>query len=139
MRIEQRNSSDCGICCIAMALALPYEEVLAAAHDCWSVENGLKSESKVLERLGLNGSFFNGHPCGDFVCFHSDILSPHFFLNFAYGRRALMTVPSLNHEGLWHMVYWDGTDVHDPSRFKKYVLFCDLKPREMVLFRESPQ
>ncbi len=136
--IKQRNASDCAICCIAMATGKAYEEVLEAAGEDFDPERGLRSEHAVLTRLGLSYGFEKGEPVGDFVSYHRGLLSAEFFRNFAWGRGALVTVPSLNIQGGWHMVFWDGHHVLDPSEGKTYSEFGQLMPDELVLFRERP-
>ena len=54
-----------------------------------------------------------------------------------WGRRALVTVPSLNIPKGWHMVYFDGLNVFDPSLAKTYEHVTQLEPNELVLFREG--
>src|SRR5262249_28678854 len=63
-------------------------------------------------------------------------IAPAYFLKFTWGRRALVTVPSLNNEGGHHMVLWSGREVFDPSTRKRYERWQDLRPSEIVLFRE---
>lgn len=137
--VVQRTAYDCGICSIAMALGRSYEEVVAAAGDDFS-EKGLRSEVQALKGLGLNYNWRNGEPDGDFVSLHRGwAISPEFFRSLAWGRRALMSVPSLNKEGSWHMIYWTGDHVLDPSPNKTYAEWGQLLPNEMTLFRERPR
>src|SRR4029077_15672150 len=113
--IPQRTAYDCGICTIAMATGRSYEEVMAAALAAKAFDEiGLRSEQWVLERLGLDYSFENGEPVGDFVCRHRGVLAPEFFRSFAGRRRAIMAVPSLNIEKGFHSVFWDGRRLFDP-------------------------
>jgi hypothetical protein len=44
--VQQRMSTDCAICTIAMALDRSYEDVMAAAvaSDAWSPEKGCRAE-----------------------------------------------------------------------------------------------
>lgn len=49
-----------------------------------------------------------------------------------------MTVPSLNNEGCWHFVFYDGRAVFDPSNKKTYRSFDELRPEDIVIFRERP-
>ena len=134
--ITQRSGYDCGICAIAMATGHTYERVIEAAGDDLS-EKGLRSEVKMLQALGYCYDFQNGHPIGDFVCRHrGHVLDPNFFREFAWGRRALMSVPSLNDEESFHMIYWDGNCIFDPSPKKTYTEWRQLLPDELTLFRE---
>lgn len=120
-----------------MALGVSYESVIDAAGDLYTENRGVKWEGKILERLGLSHEYLNGCPVGDFVCMSRGILSPQFFRSFSYGRRALMSVPSLNIPDAMHMVYWNGREIMDPSQGERYGFFHDLKPEDIVLFREA--
>lgn len=137
--VQQRAKSDCGICCIAMALGRGYEEVLAAAKDDYDPSRGLVHEQGVLRQLGLDGAWVHGEPSpeADYKTTNRGILSHSFFRSLAWGRRALMTVPSLNIENSWHMIYWDGQRVWDPHPNKQYAAWIDLKPDSMTLFSEA--
>jgi hypothetical protein len=136
--VMQRTQSDCGVCCLAMVTGRPYEDVLAAIGDAYDLEKGLGNEQEALRRLGYAGAYRHGQPMGDFVCLHRGYaISPDFFRDMAWGRRALLSVPSLNKPGGWHMVYYDGVRVLDPSQRRTYEQFTDLKPDELVLFREG--
>lgn len=138
--IEQRSDRDCAICCIAMALGRPYEEVLAAGLEskAFNPEKGCLREYEVLEKLGLVMENRAGVETGDFVSRHRDwAISPDFFRSMAWGRKALLCVPSLNIDSGWHMVYSDGLRLWDPSRKKRYERFDQLQPNEIILFREG--
>lgn len=136
--VKQRADDDCAVCSIAMATGLPYEEVLEKIGDAYKPGEGMYHPSIALERLGFKYTFENGIPVGDIVCKHRGILSPDFFRSFAWGRRALLSVPSLNIPGGMHMVYWDGAQVFDPSNKKIYTEWKQLLPTHIVLFREMP-
>jgi hypothetical protein len=137
MLVQQRTPHDCAICCMAMLTGRAYEDVLATVGDAFDPEKGMGHEGQALERLGFDHTFANGVPVGDFTCCHRGYaVSPEFFRDFAWGRRALMNVPSLNRPGGWHMIYWDGAKVWDPSILKTYDQWAQLRPEEMVIFRE---
>jgi hypothetical protein len=58
-------------------------------------------------------------------------------LSMLWKRRALIQVPSLNVEGAWHVVYWDGTEVFDPSTKQVYRWLDQLVGAEHIwLFNE---
>ncbi len=135
--VEQREKSDCAICCIAMATGLSYEEVMAAAGDAYQPGKGTNREYEILQRLGYKYTFERGEPVGDIVARHRDwCISPEFFRSMLWGRRALVSVPSVNFAGGHHMVYWDGRRIWDPSRLKRYETVDQLLPDGIVLFRE---
>ena len=142
MLIEQRTHHDCTICCIAMATGRSYEDVMASAlaAEAFDPAKGCSSEYKILKALGLSSRHVDGEAAGDFVCLHRGFeISPEYFRAMAWGRRALLAVPSLNKEGGWHTVYWDGAKLWDPSTRQRYERFGDLRPEEIVLFREAGQ
>jgi len=137
--IQQRTPSDCAICCMAMLTGRSYEDVLAAVGDAFDPEKGMRYEQKALQRLGFSHAYRNGKPIGDISCQHRGYqVSPEYFLDFTWGRRALITVPSLNIADRHHMVYWDGNSLFDPNPPPKrtYERWDELKPDEIVLFRE---
>lgn len=133
--IKQRTTSDCAICCLAMLTGLCYEAVIEAVGDSFDPEKGMRRDYVALNRLGFQMSNkMDG--TGDFIRLHHSILTPSYFRIFAFGRRALLSVPSLNIEDGLHMVYWDGYEVFDPANGKTYSRFEDLLPEEMILFQE---
>lgn len=133
--VPQRLTSDCSICCIAMVSGKTYEEVIEAAGDDFvpaGPQSGMWSVQKTLTNLGFNRD--------DFQELHRGYeISPEYFLGIAWGRRALISVPSLNKKGGWHHVYCDGTGetLFDPSTRKKYTHWDQLKPDELIIFREA--
>lgn len=136
--IQQRTAHDCAICCMAMLTGRTYEDVIGAVGDAFDPDRGMRREQEALKRLGFAYTFENGEPTGDIVCKHRGwVLDPKFFRDFAWGRRALLSVPSLNYPDGWHMIYWDGVTVFDPSTLKTYERWDQLRPEEMVLFREA--
>ena len=135
--VKQRTPHDCAICCMAMVTGRIYQEVIDIVGDAFDPEKGIRRDQEALKRLGFNYTFENGEAVGDIVCTHRGFyISPEFYRSMAWGRRALMSVPSLNYEGSLHMVYFDGINIFDPSPGKTYTQFRDLRPDEMVLFRE---
>lgn len=127
--IKQRLPTDCAICTIAMALAKPYDDVMAAAlgAKAWKVDEGVRSEWRIIEELGLKQMV-------DFRIMHRGPLAPEYFLHFSWGRPAILAVPSLNIEGSFHSVYWNGTDLLDPCTLKTYSKWEELRPDEIILF-----
>jgi hypothetical protein len=135
--IRQRSPHDCGICAIAMATGRSYEDVLAVAGDNYRPDSGIHNEWELLERLGLVQGGHDGTPEGDFVHVDSGAIRPAWFRILAWGRRAIMAVPSLNTEGSFHLIYFDGGRVFDPHPNKRYIHFAQLEPVELILFREA--
>ncbi len=135
--VKQRTPHDCAVACMAMLTGRTYDSVMAAIGDAFDPEKGMAREETALKRLGFDNSYASGEPAGNFVCLRRDwCISTKFFRRLAWARRALMSVPSLNFEGGWHMVYFDGREVYDPSNMKTYSRFEQLEPDEMVLFSE---
>jgi len=133
--VPQRLTSDCSICCMAMLTGRPYEEVLEAAGDDFvpaGDRSGMWSVHGALKKLGFGED--------DFIELRKGYeISPEYFLGIAWGRRALLSVPSLNKENGWHHVYCDGTSetIFDPSTRKQYTHWDQLKPQTIVIFREG--
>lgn len=127
--IKQRMRTDCAICTIAMAIGRPYEDVMTAAlqSDAWHPEKGMRAEYKVLERLGFK-------QMANFRVMHRGPLAPEYFLHFSWGRPSILAVPSLNLEGMFHSVYWTGSDLLDPCTSKTYSDWKALRPDELILF-----
>lgn len=134
--VQQRSATDCVICCLAMLTGLSWDDVMAAVCDLYRPDEGIRNEHEALKRLGYDSAYENGHPVGDFVVRNRGIFAPEAFRNFAWGRRALLSVPSLNIAGGLHMVYYDGATVFDPSPLKSYNRFEDLNPEIIAVFRE---
>lgn len=115
--IKQRTLHDCAICTIAMALGKTYEEVLAKAlsnEHAYDAATGCKEEWWIIEQFGLKQETH-------FIQRHRNILDPQFFLWMSWGRRAILTVPSLNTPGRLHSVYEE---------------WYQLRPNDMILFNE---
>jgi hypothetical protein len=130
--VQQRMSTDCAICTIAMALDRSYEDVMAAAvaSDAWSPEKGCRAEYRIFETLGLEQMI-------DFRVMHRMVLAPEFFRHFSWGRRAILAVPSLNFEDSFHSVFWNGTVLFDPSPKRTYTRWSELRPDEIILIAET--
>jgi hypothetical protein len=128
--IVQRTAFDCGICCLAMLFGVTYEAALHAAGDSFVDGKGLYSERDALKQLGYAEN--------DFIITRRDwCIAPEAYRRLSWRRRALITVPSLNREGVWHMVYYDGNRLFDPHREKRYESWEQLMPEEITLFAES--
>lgn len=130
--IYQRTSTDCAICTIAMALGRTYDEVMAKAliAEAYDLQKGCRAEYSIFEAFGLV-------QMQDFRVLHRSIISPEFFLHFSWGRRAILAVPSLNLEGGFHSVYWNGTELLDPSTKCVYQRWSELRPDEIILIAET--
>lgn len=123
-----------------MIVGRPYEEVAAAIGDVYDPERGIANTSMALARLGIPQVYHADlhQPSPGHYFMHRYVVGPEYLRMFAWGRRALMSVPSLNHEGGSHLIFWNGLRVFDPSRLKTYTDFDQLLPNELTLFRETP-
>jgi hypothetical protein len=128
--VEQRSEFDCSICCLAMLTEQTYEHVLEAVGDLYDPAEGMSREQEALRRLGYEWQ-------KSFWQIHRGILDAKFFANMAWGRRAMVTVPSLNVEGGWHFVFVASGQVYDPSQKLRYGSFDELKPSDMILVDEG--
>lgn len=140
--IQQRTPHDCAVAAMAMLTGKTWEEthaIIGHLVDYEGERRGMRDEQQALKLLGFDYRFENGRPVGDISCMRRPFgIAADFYRQFAWGRRALMSVPSLNRPGGWHMIFWDGARVYDPSPLKTYSKFDELLPDELVLFRESP-
>ena len=122
MTIKQQHEHDCFMCCAAMAANLSYEEALEKWGNHLSnriAHSGVKSSSdtiQILEGIGL----VQDESCTLFNAKKGDELQP-LALVLPPNQRAILQVPSLNHNGRYHMVFWDGDTLHDPSLGNTYV------------------
>lgn len=116
-----------------MATGHTYEEVMekGLATKAFHPEDGCSREYSILEALGLKQSVH-------FRVMWHGVLDPNWFKDIAWGRRAIMSVPSLNKENGWHSIYWTGAEIVDPSGQKTYAAtdWARLKPREIIIFNE---
>ena len=146
--IKQKLSSDCGICCLAMLTGIQHKKVIKLIGDCWNNEEGLGGLSESLIRLGFktkkvkikfsSGKTYNiEQPINFKVIRYRDEISHSYFTNQVWGRRALLTVPSLNYKNGYHLVYWHYNKLYDPSTKKIYKNLDELKPTQIAIFMEN--
>lgn len=119
--ITQRNYNDCMLACIAMAAGKDYDELWSPELVQEIVESrGVSNDraNKLLEHAGFH-PYVNGDE-GKIVWRHNLSagvpLCDGLLRNMLQGRRAILSVPSLNHLGGWHAVYWDGGELFDPNK-----------------------
>lgn len=113
--LRQRANDDCTICCIAMATGLSYDAVMTRAKVSlggyrYGGTPGTMSPKGVLIDLGFAAKRLG---CGG----DSQGAGAR---NALWGRRAILSVPSLNGFTGHHDVYWDGSRVWDPSPKERY-------------------
>lgn len=140
--IEQRTDHDCLICCFAMAIGWSYDDVLSKLAPL-NVDvriEGVKFDHEFMRRLGLDLTYSNGFPIGNAVNrVKMWETSAEAFTFQAWGRRAILGVPSLNFMGRSHAIYWHYDTLFDPSTKLKYTAFDQLKATEVVFFKEGGQ
>lgn len=115
--VQQRTDDDCGICAIAMATGLPYEEVMTAALKArmgYQPGNGMRSIYWVLGELGLKSRVLFALD-KSLVLPDREIDPQRLLATCVWGRRAVVVLPSLNGWKGDHIVYWDGEALHDPT------------------------
>lgn len=138
--VNQQLDDDCAICGICMATGEPWEKVMQIALRLkeYRPGRGTYNMESIMKELGYNYSWdssdLNADITGIYVpeSMNASWLTRHFL----WGRRALVSVPSLNEPGGWHVVYWDGYKVYDPSNKKTYCEPEHLQPRYVLLFNE---
>lgn len=91
--IKQRYPYDCAIACMAMFLGLEWEQVF----DAFGKPTAGIPINKSAEYLWKNG------------------MDVEWFDQQMPKRKALVVVESLNQPPKRHMIYFDGTNFHDPS------------------------
>jgi hypothetical protein len=155
--VRQRGKSDCSIAALAMFTGRTYEEALEAARrtgkDNFNPKSGMSSCERVLEALGYHWENLGRHkdhpaPNPDGPQFRSLGLSiaswhinPKFYAKFFWGRRALLSIHSLNNvpDGR-HLVYFDGTRIWDPQEGRKGKKFAtkieDVVIEEAMIMQE---
>lgn len=148
--IHQRTSHDCGVAAIAMFCDLTYEEALELclrpdgegeyAHPIYREGWGMNRENIAFQYLGL-WSYDNQND-NKVRCFRKmPYIEASYFRQIIWGRRAMVMVPSLNIEGGFHFVCYDGEkvlDPNDPATGKKvYTKLEELAPIEVWVHRET--
>ncbi len=117
-----------------MLTGRPYEEVLDVIGNAYSAEDGMVNTPIALERLGYVREDANPSRNG-FRVFDVEggiTLGQHIL----FGRRAILSVPSMKTKGGWHLVYWTGQQLLDPGNNPERNVY-ELIPRTLLLFRET--
>lgn len=143
MLIQQRNDEDCALCCLAMLYDVPYEEMVTRIGVQASSALGTNL-SPALSKLGFSdftGADQNGNPESPELVYdqsYREGLSVSQRLARYPDHRALLSVRSLNSEKGWHVVFWDGQALHDPSTLNRYTGIDEIEEaRGIILFKPS--
>jgi hypothetical protein len=105
--IQQRSNYDCGLAAIAMAVGKDSWNALWTEDDLESLKGkGMADSDFYLDKAGIK-EYKSVYTFGR----DSDQIS-----SLLWKRRALLSIKSLNVENSNHMVYWDGSKVHDPQQ-----------------------
>lgn len=132
---QQRTTHDCVLCCLAMAVGLSYEEALQRLGELgqFFVDVGCADGDDInaLEILGLKRDVdFKRYKISIFWC------TQGFLRNILWGRRAMLEVRSRNKEAGWHAIYWDGTELRDPSNRLTYTDWNEVEASQIIVFHE---
>jgi hypothetical protein len=141
--IKQRYEQDCFLCCLAMAIGMSYDDAaskcgpeLADAIKCSGLSQRANAE-RAFNALDLL--------CGrDYIPIRSTIemkaVQHHAELakELLWGRRALIQVKSKNYDNRYHIVYWDGAELHDPSPLRTYT-WEEVNPGWIWLLNDAVQ
>lgn len=125
MIIRQRTGNDCGICCIAMLAGVSYETAMQAAGTDFVDGVAPQAVAPILKRLG-----FAAH---DIETIPPEGVGLGDFKGILRGRRALVSVRSINEPGANHMLFWNQDRLIDPSPRVKQTNINAIKPHRIVL------
>lgn len=125
MIIRQRTDSDCGICCIAMMAGVSYETAMQAAGTDFVDGVAPEAVAPILKRLGFKAQDIETIPL--------DRDGSDDFKGILRGRRALVSVRSINEPGANHMLFWNQDRLIDPSPRVKQTNVNTIKPHRIVL------
>lgn len=93
--VKMKKCGDCGPACLAMVLECTLEEA-------WEMVRATPTGGVVPEEM-VKALVDHGVPA-----IEASVM-PHHTVG------AILTVPSLNHPGLLHYIYWNGEEIFDPT------------------------
>jgi hypothetical protein len=119
--VRQKTQDQCSIAAITMATGMPYNEVLKYARKNESYRDGIGSyPEQVFAAIGWRDET-------DYKkLYKAQDISVHYQLKMLWGRKAVLSVPSINHENGQHSIYWDGFELYDPQ-IKEMNRYTDVK------------
>jgi hypothetical protein len=130
---KQQATFDCFLACITCAVQRPYAELWPAdfladieAKQTCSGDN----IDKAFTLAGLTEKV-------DYWSHYVAMIPAGSLRGLLKGRRALLQVPSLNNPPpAQHIVYWTGSELHDPSNKQVYRWIDQCQPQHVWLFNE---
>ena len=127
--VTQKTNHDCALAAIAMAVGKTYDEAWTAEDTAKVVEaKGVASIDLWMDKQGLT----HYKDWVEMQTYRDDQCNLKFLLKW---RRALLSVHSLNNDCGYHMVYWDGTTLHDPSNKSKFIHLHSVHLMRVILLR----
>jgi hypothetical protein len=129
---KQRSSSDCNICTIAMALSVPYEEVMVACCSFGFNPHTRGTSNQIFSLFGLEKYFdyWTFYPGPSYI----NTSTMRYLLN---GRRAIISTMSKNNRDGMHSVYWNGIEIFDPSNKLVYEKINEIDITDALFFNET--
>jgi hypothetical protein len=106
--INQRTQTECAIASVAMAFKLDYDYVLNIAY----ISNAKDNEDTGTHTHSLLNALKAEYRC---VYDHNKKMGPGAWRDILCGRRAILSVDSLNIESGKHALYWNYNEVLDPQ------------------------
>lgn len=117
--VQQKTPNDCVLAAIAMAADKQYDDLWTPEDTQWCVDNkGISDYKPWLARAGFHPSVPSKN--GYRYVYGLDNMRQESALKLLWGRRAILSVASLNREGSYHAVYWNGYELFDPSLEKTF-------------------
>jgi len=131
---KQERESDCMLACIACVVQQSIGELFTPPfRDMIELEKGTHGDdiTKAFDMAGLRKGtdYFKVHV-------GSSTQFPQLVNNLLVGRRAILQVKSLNYQDAYHMVYWNGETLYDPSNKQVYQWIDQCLPVWVWLFDE---
>lgn len=125
--VTQKTGSDCVLAAIAMAVGKSYDEAWTAEDtDAVTECRGINDYTPWMARQGLQ----------EYVDYKQVWTHDNATLSaMLWGRRAILAVASLNIDGGWHAVYWDGERLYDPSNKNTFTYLHTCRVYRVVLLR----
>lgn len=128
--VQQRFEDDCTLCCVAMATGWSWERVLrvALSFNAYRPGQGTHAVWRMLQEMGFPNRTLYGEAAG-----------AEGIRRAVWGRRAILSVPSLTGWKGHHDIFWDGAHVFDPSTKITYADdLAVIEPDHAIIFQERP-